>query len=369
MARICGICPVSHLLASAKAGDEILAVQHPAGRREKLRRLMNLAQIVQSHALSFFHLSAPDLLLGLDTDPAGRNIFGLIAADRELARGRHPRCGSSARRSSSGSAASGSTRPGRSPAASTRRCPPRTATRSSPRSPRRWRPPRGRWTGSSGSSNASARRLRGSATSRRCSSAWSARTASWEHYDGRLRVVDADGHRLADDLDPRPYCDYIGEAVEPSPTSSRRTNKPLGYPDGIYRVGPLARLNVADQMGTPLADEELAEFRPGWDRSPTSSFHYHHARLIEILHCLEQLEPLLDDPDLLSPRLRADAGINAREGVGVSEAPRGTLFHHYRVDEDGLIKWVNLIIATGQNNLAMNRSVLRSPGTTSAATG
>ncbi len=85
-ARVCGICPVSHLIASAKAGDQIMAVTPPPAA-VKLRRLMNLAQIVQSHALSFFHLSSPDLILGFDSDPARRNIFGLIAADRELARG------------------------------------------------------------------------------------------------------------------------------------------------------------------------------------------------------------------------------------------------------------------------------------------
>ncbi len=132
----------------------------------------------------------------------------------------------------------------------------------------------------------------------------------------------------------------------------------LGYPDGVYRVGPLARVNVAEKMGTPRADEALAAFRARLGPIPVSSFHYHHARLIDTLHCLEKLEALLRGPDILSPRVRAVAGINAREGVGVAEAPRGTLFHHYRVDDDGLVEWVNLVIATGHNNLAMNRSVL-----------
>lgn len=125
----------------------------------------------------------------------------------------------------------------------------------------------------------------------------------------------------------------------------------------MYRVGPLARLNVCARMGTPLADQELQEFRDRGSGTANSSFFYHYARLIEILASIERIEGWLDDPDLLSNRLRAHADVNQLEGVGVSEAPRGTLFHHYQVDENGLIEKVNLIIATGQNNLAMNRTV------------
>jgi NAD-reducing hydrogenase large subunit len=133
--------------------------------------------------------------------------------------------------------------------------------------------------------------------------------------------------------------------------------RPLGYPDGMYRVGPLARLNVCAQFGTPLADAELAEFRQHGRGAVTSSFFYHQARLIEILGAIERIERMMDDPDLRSEDLRAEAGINRLEGIGVSEAPRGTLFHHYLVDKDGLLQKVNLLIATGQNNLAMNRTV------------
>src|SRR5262249_29864685 len=133
--------------------------------------------------------------------------------------------------------------------------------------------------------------------------------------------------------------------------------RPLGYPAGIYRVGPLARLNVCTRMGTPLADQELAAFRALGKAAALSSFFYHQARLIEILTAVERIEQWLDDPDLQSEELRASAGINQREGVGCSEAPRGTLFHHYQVDENGLIQKANLLIATGQNNLAMNRTV------------
>jgi NAD-reducing hydrogenase large subunit len=129
------------------------------------------------------------------------------------------------------------------------------------------------------------------------------------------------------------------------------------YPEGMYRVGPLARLNLCKAMGVPLADRELAEYRQRGGGTVNAGFFYHYARLVEILAGIETIEQLLDDPDLASNHLRARAGINQREGVGCSEAPRGTLFHHYQVDEHGLLLKVNLLIATGHNNLAMNRAV------------
>ncbi len=178
-------------------------------------------------------------------------------------------------------------------------------------------------------------------------------------YGGKLRIVDASRHVVADDLDPTQYDDYIGEKVEPWSYLKSAYYKPKGFPDGVYRVGPLARLNGADRCGTPRADQELAEFHELQRTAVLSSFHYHHARLIEILYCIERLEQLLNDPEILSKQVRAVARPNALEGVGACEAPRGTLFHHYKIDEHGLIRWVNLIIATGHNNLAMNRSVLQ----------
>ena len=135
--------------------------------------------------------------------------------------------------------------------------------------------------------------------------------------------------------------------------------KPRGYPEGIYRVGPLARLNIADRCGTPRADQEWAEFRELDRGAVLSSFYYHYARLIEIIYGIERMEQLLQEPDILSKHVRAFAGVNNSEGIGVTEAPRGTLIHHYKVDENGLMIWANLIIATGHNNLALNRGVLQ----------
>lgn len=356
-ARICGICPVSHLLAAAKTGDKILAVQVPPGGK-KLRRMMNLAQLTQSHALSFFHLSSPDFLLGWESDPATRNVFGLIAADPELAREgiRLRQFGQTiiellgARKIHSAWAVPGGVR--------------------SPLSDegRAWikeRLPESRAV--TEKALALFKRLLDSelTTEAEVFGKFSSlfmglvgADGSWEHYGGHLRFIDSEGNIVADHLSEDNYQDFIGEAVENWSYLKFPYYKPLGYPDGIYRVGPLARLNVCDRVGTPNADRELQEMRDrAGGRVATSSFYYHYARLIEIMACLERLEQLVDDPDVVSSRVRATGGINNLEGIGVSEAPRGTLFHHYKVDEQGLIEKVNLIIATGQNNLAMNKTV------------
>ncbi|MBE9225054.1 Ni/Fe hydrogenase subunit alpha [Phormidium sp. LEGE 05292] len=355
-ARICGICPVSHLLASAKTGDKILAVKIPPAA-DKLRRMMNLAQITQSHALSFFHLSSPDFLLGWDSDPATRNVFGLIAADAELARkgirlrqfGQQIIEWLGARKIHAAWAVPGGVR--------------------SPLSEegRTWirdRLPESRNTIEI-ALNLFKAMLDNLTTEVQAFGNFPSlymglvgKNGEWEHYDGHLRFVDSQGNVVADGLKEDNYKDFIGEAVETWSYLKFPYYKDLGYPDGIYRVGPLARLNVCDYIGTPAADKELLEFRDrAGGKAANSSFFYHYARLVEILAAIEKIEQLVEDPDVVSSRVRADAGVNNLEAVGVSEAPRGTLFHHYQVDENGLIQKVNLIIATGQNNLAMNKTV------------
>jgi NAD-reducing hydrogenase large subunit len=354
-ARICGICPVSHLLAAAKTGDKLLAVQVPVAG-EKLRRLMNLGQIIQSHALSFFHLSSPDFLLGWDSDPAKRNVFGLIAADPDLARAgiRLRQFGQTvieklgARKIHAAWTVPGGVR--------------------SPLSAegRQWicdRLPE------SLDTTRTALRIFKDILDRfqteteqfgKFPSLFMSLVApngDWEHYGGAIRFKDSDGNIIADGFSEDDYQDYLGEAVEHWSYLKFPYYKPLGYPDGIYRVGPLARVNNCDRFGTPEADAELAEFRQRGGNIATSSFLYHYARLLEILACLERVQRLMDDPDIMSDRVRAKADINEKVGIGVSEAPRGTLFHHYQVDENGILEKVNLIIATGQNNLAMNQTV------------
>lgn len=354
-ARICGICPVSHLIASSKAGDGILAVRIPPAA-EKLRRMMNLGQIVQSHALSFFHLSGPDLFLGWDSPPEKRNVFGLIGANQALARGgiRLRQFGQDIIEALGGRKIHPAwTVPGgvREPLSSEHR------------DNLRGRLPEmksivmdalGRFKAMLDSLNEEVHSF-GDFPSLHLGLVQP--DGTWEHYDGHLRIIDARGVILADLTDMTRYQQFIGEHVEPDSFLKSPYYKPHGFPGGVYRVGPLARLNICSHMGTPAADAELIEYRQRGGTIVQSSFLYHHARLIEILTAIERLETLLDDPDLLSDRLRASAGINNLESVGVSEAPRGTLFHHYVVDEHGLLKSINFIIATGQNNLAMNRTV------------
>jgi NAD-reducing hydrogenase large subunit len=180
-----------------------------------------------------------------------------------------------------------------------------------------------------------------------------------EHYDGNLRFVDSHGNIVEDQIPPERYQEFIAEAVEPYSYMKFPYFKPMGYEKGIYRVGPLARLNLIDHCGTPLADQEWAEFREIQRGAVLSSFHYHHARLIEIIYCIEKLQQLLNEKNILDQHVRAIARPNARDGVGIAEAPRGTLIHHYRIDENGQVIWANLVIATGHNNLAMNRGILQ----------
>lgn len=357
MARICGICPVSHLIASAKACDMIMAVRIPEAAA-KLRRLMNLAQVVQSHALSFFHLSSPDLLLGLDAPPEQRHLFGVFQANPELARGgiRLRQFGQQVIESLGGkrihpawivpggvsaplSAEQHATILAALPEAQT--IVQRTLD----------------WF--KGKLEEYREEIRTFANFPSYFMGLVAADGGLEYYDGTLRVADAQGNVVADRLDPSRYAEYLGEAVEPWSYLKFPYYKPLGYPEGMHRVGPLARLNVIDRCGTPRADQEWTEFRALQRGAVLSSFHYHYARLIEILHALERIDALLHDADILSQHVRASAGTNNLEGIGVAEAPRGTLIHHYKVDPHGLITWANLLIATGHNNLAMNRGILQ----------
>lgn len=357
MARICGICPVSHLIASAKACDALLAVKIPP-TADKLRRIFGLAQVVQSHALSLFHLSSPDLLLGMDADPAKSNLFGVLEKNPGLARD----------------------------GIALRKFGQQIIERlGGKRIHPAWVVPGGVSEPlSQEDRDAILQTIPGALAIAERTIEWFKSTiekfreeiASFGNfptlfmgivkddggltfYDGKIRFVDAAGSVVAGGLDPAKYFDYLGEKVEQWSYLKSTYYTPKGYPDGIYRVGPLARLNVADRCGTPRADQELAEFHELQRTSVLSSFHYHQARLVEILYCVERMEQLLNDPEILSKHVRAVARPNAQEGVGAAEAPRGTLFHHYKIDDQGLIRWANLIIATGQNNLAMNKSVLQ----------
>jgi NAD-reducing hydrogenase large subunit len=357
MARICGICPVSHLLASAKACEAIMAVRIPHTAAQ-LRRMLNLAQMVQSHALSFFYLSSPDLLLGMESDPVKRNILGVAAAKPELGRagvalrrfGQHIIELLGSKRIHPGWVVPGGvTEPLSSPKRD-------EILEMIPEAYKNLRLALDAYKQLAGTFKAEIEVFANFPTNYL---GLVNEDESIEFTDGALRLIDARGATIEDGMTATRYTEVIGEAVEPYSYTKFAYYKPLGYPEGSYRVGPLARLNIVSKMGTPKADVELAEFKQLAEGPVESSFYYHHARLVEMMYGIEKIEEILSDPKILDTHVRATAGVNRLEGAGQAEAPRGTLMHNYKVDENGKMVWANLVIATGQNNNAMNRGVLQ----------
>jgi NAD-reducing hydrogenase large subunit len=361
-ARTCGICPVSHLLASAKAGDAVMAVRIPP-TAVKLRRIANLGQLIQSHALSFFHLSSPDLLLGWDADPAIRSVFGLIESKPELARrGIRLRSFGQAvietiagrKVHSPGIVPGGIAQPMTEESRATLLAGIDEAEETAAAALELF----------IGLLDRFDREARSFGFFPSLHLALANDAGTWETYEGRLRVVDAAGDVIVAGVDPEDYRAIIGEAARPDSYLKSPYFKPhvgaLDPPEaGMYRVGPLARLNVCESMGSPAADAALSRYRETAQGVANSSFFYHYARLVEIIAAIEQMRALLSDDTITAAVVRATAGVNRARGVGVSEAPRGTLFHDYSVDSTGLVEGVNMIIATGQNNLAINATVLQ----------
>ncbi len=354
--RICGICPVSHAVSSAKAGEMIMRIAPPyAGNL--VRRLVHLGQIISSHALSFFHLSSPDLLLGWDYEPSKRNILGVAEKFPDIAkRGIRLRKFSQEiseritgkKIHSVGIAAGGMTTP---------------LTEENRKALLDWIPEALETTRIGidlfkkyCDSNAAEVENFDS-----CETLYLGTVSpdgSLELYDGRLRFMGADGKILADQLDPAKYLDYIAERPVAWSYLKYPYYKPLGPEAGVYRVGPLARLNIASKMKTPLAQKEFEYFKSiGRGRPVHGTFLFHLARLVETLSAVEQAEQILQDPQVTSTDTYARGVRNQSEGIGCSESPRGTLFHHYITKDDGVLEKVNLLIATGQNNPSMNRSI------------
>ena len=353
--RICGICPVSHHLAAAKTNDAL--VGSPPPRPAVLtRRLMHMGQIIQSHGLHFFELAAPDMLLGFDSDPATRNVVGLIKANPELAtkavllrkfgqdvirvvggRKLHPNF-----------------------------CVPGGVNKAFTQADKDeimgvydenldtihmglniikdWASKNQKMidefgvfkTGYGGLVN---------------------KKGGLEMYDGEMRIIDSNAD-LWTQFDPANYLDYISEHVEPWTYLKFPYYIPEGYPGGSYRVGPLGRLNMVDEIGTPLAQSEWEEYRQINDGNPIeNTLHYHYARLIETLYCMERVRELCEDEDITSTEIVNTKTDYQGEGVGVIEAPRGTLIHHYKADDTGKLDKVNLIVSTGHNNYAMTHAV------------
>jgi NAD-reducing hydrogenase large subunit len=356
-ARICGICPVSHLLASAKACEAIMSVRIPYTAAQ-LRRLLNLAQMVQSHALSFFHLSSPDLLLGMESDPVKRNILGVAAARPDLGLagiglrrfGQHIIELLGTKRIHTGWVVPGGVTE-----------PLTMAHRDEmlamlPEAYANLEKALVAYKQIAGNFKPEIEVFANFPTNYL---GLINEDESIEFTDGALRLIDPKGAIIEDGITASRFTEVIGEAVENYSYTKFVYYKPLGYPEGSYRVGPLARLNIVKSMGTPQADKELAEFKQISAGPVESSFHYHHARLVEAMYGIEKIEQILNDPQILDTHVRATAGVNRLEGAGQIEAPRGTLNHHYKVDENGKMTWASLVVATGHNNNAMNRGVLQ----------
>jgi len=354
--RLCGICPVSHHLAAAKAMDGIVGADTLTPTAEKIRRLMHYAQIFQSHALHFFHLASPDLLFGFDADPAVRNVRGVAKKHPELAvQGVMMRkFGQEIIKATSGKKihGTGAIPGGVNKSLSIEERDPflndvdqmlawcRSALQIAKDYTVKHLGELADF-GSVDSNHVSLVRGDG----------------AMDLYHGNLRAIGPDGQKIFDHVNYQKYFDYISEEVKPWSYMKFPFISALGPETGWYRVGPLARLNTCDFIGTPEAEAARQEFKALTRGKPNNiTMAYHWARMIELLHACEKIKELLNDPDLQGTD-RVTTGERRGESVGLIEAPRGTLFHHYRVDKNDQVTMANLIVSTTHNNTPMNLAV------------
>ncbi len=366
--RLCGICPVSHHLAAAKALDVIVGAGTGDGLTptgEKMRRLMHYGQMLQSHALHFFHLVSPDLLLGIDADPAIRNVIGVakseafshLAVQGVMMR----KFGQEIIKATAGKKIHGT---GAIPGGINKNlsveerdeflkgADPLNADKMIS------------WAEDTLSlfldyHSKHKDMVDGFAQFPSNHLSLVRKDGALDLYHGVLRSVDAEGKKIIDDIDYQDYLDYIAEEVRPWSYMKFPYMKELGAKEGWYRVGPLARLNTCDFIPTPKAQKAFEAYKAYTNGKPNDMcLHTHWARLIETLHSAEMIKILLEDPDLQKTDL-VTRGTKQKEGVGLLEAPRGTLFHHYRINDNDQIDMANLIVSTTNNNQPMNEAVNR----------
>jgi len=354
--RLCGICPVSHHLAAAKTTDMLVGARELTPTADKIRRLMHMGQVLQSHALHFFHLASPDLLFGFDDEVRHRNIVGLIEDQPDLAlKGvRLRKWGQEVIRVTSGKRIHGTG------------AVPGGVNKSLNREERDyllqdvdqiidWGRDAVHLIQRIFLSNPEYHR-RFAALDTHMLGLITA-NGGLELYHGGLRACDPEGQILFDQVDYLEYGGYIQEQVRPWSYMKFPYLSALGPERGWYRVGPLARVNNCDHIDTPLAEAARQAFATaGGERPVHASLAYHWARMIELLHCAEAARDLLLDDDLSGTELLNNSDLH-REGIGAIEAPRGTLFHHYLIDSDGIVERANLIVSTTHNNQAMNESI------------
>ncbi len=354
--RLCGICPVSHHLAAAKAIDQIAGVNNLSSPAIKLRRLMHFGQVLQSHALHFFHLASPDLLFGYDSDTAKRNIIGVLKENPELAiKGiKIRKFGQQIIQAISGKRIHGiAAIPGGMNRAL--KIDNISGLKIDIKDIISWT--REAVMLSKKLCLADEKLFNNFARFDTRYMSLVDGKGNLELYDGKIRVKNSDGSIHTDQFADNNYLDLINEDVRSWSYMKFPFLVKEGPETGWYRVGPLARLNNCDQISTPEAElfrQEFRNFNPHGLVHNTLAFHW--ARMIEALHCAEAIALLLDDPDLMSDDLKR-SGNKQNEGIGVIEAPRGTLFHHYQIDENDMVEKANLIVSTTSNNQAMNESI------------
>ncbi|MEN9315782.1 MAG: hypothetical protein RIS35_2175 [Pseudomonadota bacterium] len=354
--RLCGICPVSHHLAASKALDAIVGADRLTPTAVKMRRLMHYGQILQSHALHFFHLSSPDLLFGFESEIGRRNIVAVAQAYPDIARKGIllRKYGQEVIRATAGKRVHGT---GSVPGGVNR-----ALTRSERDALRRDAGQSIAW---SLEAVGIVRRLHlqdralydgfGAVPSKMMGLVTS--DGGLDLYDGGLRAKEADGRILFDGVDYRGYDTLITEEVKPWSYMKFPYLSAIGPEEGWYKVGPLARVQNCDFIPTPLAERERQALVAHAGATPLhGALGYHWARMIEMLFAAETVASLLEDDDLEGDDLVV-RGEQRREGVGVIEAPRGTLIHHYQVGDDDLVTMANLIVSTTNNNQAMNSAV------------
>jgi len=354
--RLCGICPVSHHLAAAKAMDGIVGVDQLTPTAEKIRRLMHYGQTLQSHALHFFHLVSPDLLFGFDADPEIRNIIGVIKKFPDLAvQGVMLRkFGQEVIRVTAGKKIHGT---GAVPGGVNKNLSiaDRDFLLKDMDQMMEWA--RGALKVAKDYTEEHLAELADFGSFPSSHLSLIREDGAMDLYHGNLRAIDADGEKIFDQVDYQNYTDYIAEEVKSWTYMKFPFIKEIGPENGWYRVGPLARMNTCDFIDTPEAEAGRKDFMALTKGKPNNiTMAYHWARMIELLHSMEKIQELLNDPDLQGTDLMVK-GDRRGESVGLLEAPRGTLFHHYKVDENDQVTMANLIVSTTSNNTPMNRAV------------
>jgi coenzyme F420-reducing hydrogenase alpha subunit len=350
--RACGICPISHHLASAKACDDLFEVDIPIAAK-LTRELHHMAQMIHSHSLHFFFLAAPDFLF--PDEEAKRNVLGIIDANPNLAKQAIElrKMGQTINEIIGGKAIH--------PVTSIPGGMSKKLTKAEVEDIHKKLKRAMELTKSSlevakviFSKNIDFIK---SFADIKTNFAGLVKDGNLELYDGQIRMISPEG-KILNEFEPKDYLNFIAERVENWSWLKFPYYKPLGWPNGTYRVNSLARLNVCDQISTPLANEQLKEFRKQFGRYPSQTLLFHYARIIEMLYAVERGLEIIKDPELIKGEIRTKLKIRGGEGVGVIEAPRGILIHHYKADDTGTVKRANMIVSTVQNNPAMNQSVL-----------